>query len=120
MQNGYVKTSGEANLNEAQTIDLQQAMASNRQAERNNPQRIILLHSRDAHAMIFRAIEKTSSECRRLRKHIFARISRSKKLQDCVLATLAEHPMTQRKMVAELGRDPRFRRRLLKLIGQQL
>jgi len=120
MQNEYARTSGEANLKEAQTTGLQHAMASNRQAERNNRQRIILLHSREAHALLFQAIEKTSSECRRLRKHIFARISRSKKLQDCVLATLAEHPIAQRKMVAELGRDPRFRRRLLKLIGQQL
>lgn len=80
---------------------------------------IISLKDPTAHRIIFRAIEETSYARHHLRHNIFKRIVHSRKLQDQILAVLAKHPRTQRRMVVELAKDAPMRRKLLKIVGRQ-
>src|SRR5438874_2137266 len=80
---------------------------------------IVSLNNPTARRIIFGAIEETSNARHHLRNDIFKQIVQSRKLQDQILAVLAKHPGTQRRMVVELAKDAQMRRKLLKLVCRQ-
>src|SRR6267154_845042 len=76
---------------------------------------IIALQSPDTVRAIFQRMERD----RKLRGQMFAEFVRRPKLQREILALLAKNPRLRLLAVTELAKNVQFRRKLLKIAGQQ-